>query len=476
MKAALILAAIATAAHAKVASSVLRALEVDGATDVFVRFADNPFEDELIDGVSRQEVFDYLTARSEDAKKALGGVTDGFETETYWIVSGTIVKAANQDVVDKLAKNGVKAIEPVPVFKLEPVLKQPRAEAAIAANATVQWGVQTVGAPSVWSRFNGKGVVIGSVDTGARYTHQLIKDSWRADRGWFDPYRKTKLPEDVDGHGTHTIGTMVGKDGFGVAPGAQWISCRGLYQGSGTNDALLKCLQFMVCPTLADGTQPDCSKGADVINNSWGGAAYSSVFEEAIANIRKAGIIPVFANGNSGPACGTVGYPGGYKNVISVGAIGSYDNEPNKLAFFSSKGPATYRDKNGVRQKLVKPAISAPGFYTLSATNTGDAATASLAGTSMAAPHVTGIVALLKSANKALTYDEVYAYLTKTADQALEPEPAKWLKRENGKVVELKGAPNCGGVSDASWPNNRYGFGRVNVAKIIKDGQLIPLP
>ncbi|OQR82575.1 serine protease family S08A [Achlya hypogyna] len=472
MKAAVVLAAIAAAAHAKVASSVLRALEVEGKTDVFVRFAGSALESAVAEGATRQEVFEVLTEATEEAQKSIEDVTRGFETKPLWIVKGTIVKAADQALVDKLASHrGIKAVEHLPEMELEPVLQQ--AADAAPSNATVQWGVESVGATSIWKHYNGKGVVIGSIDTGARHTHKLIKDSWRADRGWYDPYNHTALPEDLDGHGTHTIGTMTGKDGFGVAPGAQWISCRGLYTGTGTSQALLECLQFMICPTRPDGTHPDCSKGAHVINNSWGGKRYHPIYEEAISAVRKAGIIPVFANGNAGPACATTGNPGTYPNVISVGAIGSYDNEPNKLAYFSSKGPATYIDAHNVKQTIIKPTISAPGFYTKSAYNTSDDAVVGLAGTSMAAPHVAGVVALLKSAKIDLTYDEIYAYLTKTADQSmLEGEPDKWYKRDVNKTV-LNGAPNCGGVSDATFPNNRYGYGRVNVAKIIKDGKFV---
>ncbi|KDO22694.1 hypothetical protein SPRG_22267 [Saprolegnia parasitica CBS 223.65] len=229
----------------------------------------------------------------------------------------------------------------------------------------------------------------------------------------------------------------------------------------------------MICPTRTDGTHPDCSKGADVINNSWGGKKYHPVYEEAIASIRKAGITPIFANGNEGPACGTTGSPGTYPNVISVGAIGSYTNEPNKLAFFSSKGPGKYVDAHNVRQTIVKPTISAPGFFTLSAYNNSDTELTYLAGTSMAAPHVAGVVALLKSIKRDLTYDEIYAYLTQTADRALEGEPKEWLvpnKTSNSTNV-YPGAFNCGGVDDTKWPNNRYGYGRVNVAKILAGGK-----
>ncbi|KDO19048.1 hypothetical protein SPRG_21483 [Saprolegnia parasitica CBS 223.65] len=243
---------------------------------------------------------------------------------------------------------------------------------------------------------------------------------------------------------------MTGKNGYGVAPGAQWISCRGLSGKTGSTWALLECLQFMICPTLPDGSNPDCSKGAHVVNNSWGSKEYNPIYEDAFAALHKAGIIPVVSNGNNGPACATTGNPGGYPNVISVGAIGSSNNEPTKLAYFSSKGPATYRDKRGVQHTVVKPTISAPGYFTLSATNQSDHATANFAGTSMAAPHVAGVIALMKST-------------------------AKWYTNDVNNTV-YDGALNCGGVSDTAWPNNRYGYGRINADKIFKDGKFVSTP
>ncbi|RHY80128.1 hypothetical protein DYB30_010153 [Aphanomyces astaci] len=94
-----------------------------------------------------------------------------------------------------------------------------------------------------------------------------------------------------------------------------------------------------------------------------------------------------------------------------------------------------------------------------------------MAGTSMATPHVAGVVALLKSVDVTLTYDAVYKYLTATTDQAglHTTEPAFWQLRGNDT---LPGSPNCGGVSDSEWPNNRFGHGHVNVVTILRDGKL----
>ncbi|KAF0687955.1 hypothetical protein As57867_020303, partial [Aphanomyces stellatus] len=193
-----------------------------------------------------------------------------------------------------------------------------------------------------------------------------------------------------------------------------------------------------------------------------------------VASWKAAGITPIFANGNAGPACATTGNPGGYTSVISVGAIGSYENDPTQLAYFSSKGTLRYKTRQqdhhghqarhlgtwflhplGRRQEL--DWLHANGWYV------------------HGSPHVAGVVALLKSAQSDLTYEEIYAYMTKTTDRdVLKAEPENWLFK-NG-TIRAPGAPNCGGTSDKAWPNNRYGYGRVNVGTILRDGKLNDTP
>ncbi|KAH9111850.1 hypothetical protein AeMF1_013719 [Aphanomyces euteiches] len=387
----------------------------------------------------RQFVYDFLNKASEENFKTLSGVAD---LSAYNSVTYVDLNAA--DVSFEILKNEKEAIREA---------------------GKIEWGVETVGAPSIWKYYNGTGAVVGSIDTGALYTHEAIKDNWRSELGWFDPYNGTSLPWDNFGHGTHTIGTMVGSKGIGVAPGAKWIACMGLYVGGGDFNNILKCAQFMLCPTKPDGTGADCKKGPHVINNSWdSGDGFNPWFEDAVAAWRAAGIIPVFSNTNDGPACGTVGSPGGYRNVIGVGAIGSYDNEPNLLAYFSSKGPEL---NNGAA--YVKPDVSAPGFFTLSADIISDSSYIEEGGTSMAAPHVAGVVAILKSVDPNMSYDQVYKYLTATADQSPlnTTEPVTWNNVTRFRNMTFAGAPNCAGMKDTAWPNNRFGYGRANVAHAV---------
>ncbi|KDO19046.1 hypothetical protein SPRG_15000 [Saprolegnia parasitica CBS 223.65] len=483
MKLAVIVSALVASTAAKITSSALRQLEADNTFQAFVTFAKDASKLESLElaGATaeerRESVYQSSSAVAAKRQALLEQVLGtGHKIRSLWISEVTIIDNVDKALAAKIAAiEGVIKVDAVKEISLSPVVTKADDSANVNARPTgIQWGVTTIGAPDIWKHTRGAGVVVGSIDTGARHTHEAIKSKWRADRGWFDPYNTSAVPEDLNGHGTHTIGTMVGDYGLGVAPDAQWIACRGLYNRVGTNAALLECAQFMICPTETDGNKPDCKKGANVINNSWGGATTTDPwFQDMIDAWHKAGITPIFANGNDGPACATAGNPANYPNLIAVGAIGSHSNEPTKLAYFSSKGPAKYVDNMGQSHPIIKPDISAPGFFTYSSYMGSDTDYQFSAGTSMAAPHVAGVVALMKSVQKDLTYDEIYHALTTTTDQSMmEVEPSVWRLPKN---KTLPAAPNCGGVSDASWPNNRYGYGRVNVAKILKDGKL-PVP
>src|SRR5437763_7742542 len=294
-----------------------------------------------------------------------------------------------------------------------------------AAPNTVEWGVQNVNAPAVWAMgFTGQGMVIGEQDTGVRWTQLALKPKYRGWDGttanhnfnWHDAIHSalsnpcgvnTLAPCDDSGHGTHTAGTTVGDDGagnqVGVAPGAKWIGCRNMDQGNGTPARYTECFQFMMAPTDLNGNNPDPTLRAHVLNNSWScpaseGCTTRAELETIINNAQAAGIFVIAAAGNGGTGgCATVGDPPAiYSASFSVGA---YDIN-NQLASFSSRGPSTYYTPN-----LLKPNISAPGVTVRSAYYSSDTSYTSLSGTSMAGPHVVGVVALLWSAHPELARD-----------------------------------------------------------------------
>jgi subtilisin family serine protease len=184
-----------------------------------------------------------------------------------------------------------------------------------------------------------------------------------------------------------------------------------------------------------DGTAPDCSRAPDIVNNSWGADGGDPFYRAVVRAWLAAGIAPVFSVGNSGPACRTATSPGDYRYVVGVGATDAADT----LAFFSSRGPGAYR--------WLKPDVVAPGVNIRSAFNLADDAYLALSGTSMAAPHVAGVVALMLSAHPQAGLADLYRGLSSTAVAGLGDPP---------------GPDSCGGRSFDDYPNPLYGWGRID--------------
>jgi subtilisin family serine protease len=272
-----------------------------------------------------------------------------------------------------------------------------------------QWNIRMIGADRVWSELGvtGQGIVLGESDSGVQGDHPALRDGYRGrdgqnDYNWLDPWNASRAPTDVGGHGTHTTGTVVGRGGIGVAPGAEWIGCVNLARNLGNPPAYLDCMQFMLAP-YAQGADAfrdgDPARAAHVLNNSWGCPPLEGCDPGALAPatraLRAAGIFVVASAGNEGPRCGSVSAPIAlYDEVFSVGAI----DQRGTVADFSSRGPVT-ADGSG----RVKPDIVAPGVDILSALPGSTYGPND--GTSMAGPHVAGVAALIWSANPALIGD-----------------------------------------------------------------------
>ncbi|SBT52233.1 S8 family serine peptidase [Micromonospora narathiwatensis] len=279
---------------------------------------------------------------------------------------------------------------------------EPPAHGDQPAPAGPVWNVSLIGADRVWSelRVTGAGVVVGSSDSGVDGRHPALAAGFRGgDDSWYDPWEHRTAPGDRGGHGTHTVGSAVGRNGIGVAPGAQWVGCVNLDRNLGSPAHYLDCLQFMLAPFPAGGNpftdgRPD--RAPDVLTNSWGCPPIEGcdpgALRPATAALATAGILVVAAAGNTGPYCGSVADPpAAYADVVTVGAV----DRARQVTSFSSRGPAA--------GGLAKPDLVAPGAGVLSAFPGGGYAT--LDGTSMATPQVAGVVALMWSANPALVGD-----------------------------------------------------------------------
>ncbi|MGK5743106.1 S8 family serine peptidase [Micromonospora sp. URMC 103] len=265
-----------------------------------------------------------------------------------------------------------------------------------------EWNIRRIGADRVWSQLGvtGAGVVIGSSDSGVDGRHPALAGGFRGgDDSWYDPWDGTRLPTDEGGHGTHTLGSAVGRDGIGVAPGAQWVGCVNLDRNLGSPAHYLDCLQFMLAPFPAGGDpfmagRPE--RAPDILTNSWGCPGIEGcdpgVLRPATAALDAAGIFVVAAAGNTGPWCASIDDPPApYPDVLTVGAVDDRD----RVAEFSARGP--------VAGGAAKPDVLAPGVGVRSAMPGGGYA--SLDGTSMATPQVAGVVALMWSANPSLVGD-----------------------------------------------------------------------
>jgi subtilisin family serine protease len=318
----------------------------------------------------------------------------------------------------------------------------------------VQWNVSMIGADRVWEEFDvrGEGIVIGQSDSGADVNHPELKATYRGnasgdDYNWFDPWNGKPSPYDDGGHGTHTLGTIVGQNGIGIAPGATWFACANLNRNLANPALYLDCMQFMLAPfpqtgdPLSDG---DPTLAADVLNNSWGCPELEGCDPNALLaaanHLRDAGIFVVVSTGNDGPSCSTVTAPLSlYDSVFSVGAI----DQSGTMAVFSSRGPVT---ADGSRR--MKPDIVAPGVDILSSLPGGTYGSNS--GTSMAGPHVVGAVALLWSADPSLVGD-----IDRTEQLLIEAaEP-------------YTGSTNIGCFT-GDVPNAAYGYGVLDVYEAVK--------
>ncbi|OGC93774.1 MAG: hypothetical protein A2W25_06585 [candidate division Zixibacteria bacterium RBG_16_53_22] len=347
------------------------------------------------------------------------------EIDSYkrlWIINAVVVTADHGVLEGLKGHPDVEyAFENVPVELVAPV----ESRDVPPVNSGHEPGLGVIGAPAVWAMgIDGTGSIVCNFDTGVDVDHPALYYKYRGNNGappnecWFDPagYEEQR-PYDLQGHGTHTMGIMVGSDGpdtIGVAPGAQWIAARAIGGGGilRTISDLLGAFQWAADPDCNPATTHDVP---DVVNNSWGiPAGYfpacDQTFWEAIDNLEAAGVVAVFGGGNEGPGAETMRTPAdritSAFNSFSVGAVSTI-GDTFIVADFSSRGPS------GCDHTTIKPEITAPGVAIRSSYL--DSGYIALSGTSMATPHVAGAVALLRQVNPNATPEEIKAALLNSA-------------------------------------------------------------
>ncbi len=436
------------AAPAKIAPGLEKSLQTlgpDNEVALIVRFAekvDLRAFNRAMPAERRAQIIRALQQNAARSEKPLRNILKGKSArrvKSLWLINGLAVTVPSRVVQELLEQPGVESIS------LDATLLIPIAQGGSAAPP--EWNLSMLGAPQLWQQgITGEGIVVATMDTGVDAQHPDIGPKWRGgSNSWFDPSGEYASPYDTNGHGTQTMGLIVGGDSggsaIGVAPGAQWIAAR-IFDNSGTStySNIHLAFQWLLDP---DGN-PDVDDAPDVVSNAWGLSdavgACALEFQADIDVLRAAGIAVAISAGNAGPATATSLSPANYAQVLSVGAV----DEFSQVANFSSRGASAC-------DGTIFPAITAPGVNVRTTDLTFGGlipnAYINVSGTSFAVAQVAGGMALLKSAVRQASASEIESILSSSS-------------------VDI----------DAIGPDNNTGYGLVDLVAAHADLQQLTQP
>jgi uncharacterized repeat protein (TIGR01451 family) len=331
----------------------------------------------------------------------------------FWIFNGlgviadadTLLALASRPEVRMIREDRWRRwVEPFPLIEGLPRLD----------GSSTEWNIAQIRADLAWSALglDGNGVTVAIMDTGVDWQHPALLQQYRGYKqgglaihqgNWLCTTDEAYLyPVDGYGHGTHVAGIAVGTQdsvgrAIGVAPAARWIAVKMLDdQGYAYDSWIHAAFEWIMAPAGDPGLAPD------VVNGSWGSRdAQDETFRADLQALRTVDIVPVFSAGNEGPYASSIRSPASHPEAIAVGAADDLD----EVASFSSRGPSPWGE--------IKPEVIAPGVQIRSTLPGGTYGVHD--GTSMAAPHVSGLVALMLEADPSLTAEEIEAILTSTA-------------------------------------------------------------
>jgi len=360
---------------------------------------------------ARAEMLHALKDKADRSQGALRAYLNrqGVTTQQLWIVNAL---ASNVPVSELDTLAAWPGVDTVAVdYEIPPPAPLPL---AVPPLAPPTWNIAVTGAPTLWGgNIFGTGVTVAVLDTGVNPYHPDLGPAYKGDLindhlsgEWHDPYNGTTVPSDFSSggltHGTAVASVILGGENsgnaIGMAPGAQWIAARIFPpNGPSTTAGIHAAMQWALNPDGNDLTDD----APDVVNNSWGFEANTNecIFEyqDDIALLQAFGIHVIYAAGNTGPDPATSISPANNPEGFAAGSIGpSLQVSPISARGPSPCGESIYTPFNGVE---VFPELLAPGDAIPAANGTSNLADYALvAGTSLAAPHVSGALALLRQA------------------------------------------------------------------------------
>ncbi len=383
-------------------------------------------------GRLRSQIIKALKSKADLTQRPLKTFLEGRGAKKIaplWIVNAVAVTVPAEIV------SALVSLPVVESITLDEAVQAPPVTLEVAT--LPEWNIIAIRAPDLWNiGFTGTDAIIASMDTGVDLNHSDLQSKWRGGtNSWFDPFKNTVLPYDVSGHGTATMGIMVGDSAggtaIGVAPEARWIAAK-VFDDNGvsTVSTIHQAFQWLLDPD----NNPATNDAPDIVNASWGldnPGKCNTTFQTDIENFRAAGIAIVFGAGNNGPFPSTSTSPANNPGAFAAGAV----DASHLVASFSSRGPSAC--DGSIFPRVVAPGVN---IRTSAISLSGVPQYQTVSGTSFSTPHVAGAMALLLSAFPTLTVSNLETVLKNGTDPFV-------------------GAP---------LPNNDYGYGLIDCVNAYK--------